>query len=119
MRKGEDFGSKNVRAHKNPLINFDANALTEIISWKETECYEPIFTCDISTADLERIRSEPFKVPKFPIHSQSTERAVQQVSQAAMAVFGEEKRENYVKARIAHRELLPVFSSKKDIRKLF
>ena len=71
----------------------------------------------MSKDEIEGLRSKPLEAPDFPIHYQSTERAVQLVSQAAQAVFGQERRDGFVKARIAHREAMPVFHSKKDIVK--
>ena len=55
----------------------------------------------------------------FPMHThtQSCERAVQEVSKSSEAVYGEDKRDGWVRARIDHREILPVFNSKKDIVK--
>ena len=55
------------------------------------------------------------KVQQFPIHSQSTERAVQHVSKACMLVYGQEKRDAFVKGMLAHREHFPVFDSKKNL----
>ena len=55
----------------------------------------------------------PMKVPCFPIHTQSTEMAVKDVSIASATVFGHEKRDGYVRARMSHREILPTFESKK------
>ena len=57
--------------------------------------------------------------PQYPIHSQSTERAVQEVSLAAARVCGADKRDGFVRARIAHREILPVFYTKKDAMVIF
>ena len=57
--------------------------------------------------------------PHYPIHSQSTERAVQEVSAAAARVYGADKRDGYVRARIAHREIIPVFHTKKDAMVIF
>ena len=47
------------------------------------------------------------KVLHFPIHSQSTERAVQHVSKACMLVYGQEKRDGFVKRKLT----LKFFSS--------
>ena len=41
------------------------------------------------------------------------------VTDAADAVCGPEKRDGYVRARIAHRELVPKFESKQDMNPLF
>ena len=78
-----------------------------------------MFTCGLSRADLNAIRDEPFVVPDFPIHTQSTERAVQAVTKAAAQVYGEERRDLLVRSQIAHRRLLPVFRSKKNIVQMY
>ena len=49
------------------------------------------------------------------IHSQSTERAVQHVSKACMLVYGQEKRDGFVKGMLAHRKKIPVIESKKHL----
>ena len=38
---------------------------------------------------------------------------------SAPTVFGHEKRDGYVRGIIAHREILPVFETKKDILHMF
>ena len=40
------------------------------------------------------------------------------MSKASCEVHGEMKRDGWVRARIAHREFMPVFECKKDIMKL-
>ena len=55
------------------------------------------------------------RAPDFPIHTQSTERAIQIVSKAAMNVYGQEKRDGYIRGMIDHRELFPVLQNKKTL----
>ena len=55
----------------------------------------------------------PMKVPYFPIHTQSTERAVKDVSIASATVFGHEKRDGYIRAMMSHCEILTTFESRK------
>ena len=119
LRRGNEFGDKSVRYHKTPEINFNCEGLRDLIYWDKTACYEPIFTCNLSRDEIEEFETNPISVPDYPIHSQSTERAVQEVSKAALTVFGQEKRDGFVRARIAHREVLPVFASKKDVMQIF
>ena len=54
------------------------------------------------------------KALHFPIHTHSTERAVQYVSKACMMVYGQDKRDAFIKGMIAHREMYPVIESKKN-----
>ena len=68
--------------------------------------------------ELKRLKEEPFQSPYYPNHTQSTERAVKQVTEAAGSVCGQEKRDGYVRARIGHRETVSSFRSKKDSLKL-
>ena len=55
----------------------------------------------------------------YPIDSQSTERAVQEVSTAAAWVCGADKSDGFIRACLAHREVIPVFISEKDAMVIF
>ena len=107
--------SVSVRKRKTPTLNFEANSLRELIPWDVNIPYEPIFTCNLSSETIKSFRNLPMEVPHFPIHSQSTERAVQLVSKACMLVYGQDKRDAFVKGVLAHREQFPVFDSKQNI----
>ena len=50
--------------------------------------------------------------------SLNTPNPVQEVAKASKEVHGEVRRDGWVRARIAHREFMPVFASKKDIMKM-
>ena len=45
------------------------------------------------------------KVPDFPVHGQSIERCVKEVTKASAAVYGEERRDGFIRATLAHRKL--------------
>ena len=113
LRKSNEFGSMSVRTHKNPELNFKATAISNLISWDE--CYEPVFTCNLSKEEIRSFKDSPMRAPDFPIHTQSTERAIQIVSKAAMNVYGQEKRDGYIRGMIDHRELFPVLQNKKTL----
>ena len=119
LRNIKDYGDKSVRARKTPEINLGAENLKSLNNWKKEMLTEPIFTCSISTENLLSYKTEKFEAPYYPNHTQSTERVVQQVTQAAASVCGPEKRDGYVRARISHRETVPSFKTKKDVMKLF
>ena len=88
------------------------------MDWTKEIVSEPIFTCEHSLDELKRLQEEPFHTPHYPNHTQSTERTVKQVTEAAGSVYRQEKRDGYVRARIGHRETVPSFRSKKDSLKL-
>ena len=108
-------GNDSPRDRITPTLNFEANSLRELISWDVNIPYEPIFTCKLSSESIKSFRYSPMEVECFPIHSQSTERAVQNVSKACLLVYGQEKRDAFVKGMLVHREHLPVFDSKKNL----
>ena len=97
----------------------DSVTLTRLINWETENIHEPIFTCTLSKKELLEIYSAPFTVPYYPHHTQSVERVVKEVTQAADSVCGFDKRDGFIKARVANREVIPKFQSKKDLNILF
>ena len=55
------------------------------------------------------------KVPYYPVHTQGIEKNVQELTHASDAVYGFHRRDGWIRARAENRELMPVFSSKKDL----
>ena len=102
-----------------PQLNLKATTLQNMITWKLKEAHEPIFTCKLTKEELNEILHKPFDVPKFSIHTQSTERCVKQVTEAAAAVVGQDRRDGFVRARLQSREQMPVFKTKKHILNTF
>ena len=77
---------------------------------------EPIFTCSLTKDKLWLLSVNPLITPSVKIHTQSNERAVKQVTEAAMSVVGPDARDGYIRlARAQHREFLTVFKTKKEI----
>ena len=70
----------------------------------------------MSTDQIQEILVTPYEVPRFSIHTQSTERVVKQVTEAAAAVVGQQARDGFIRARAHHREAMPCFKSKKDLK---
>ena len=114
LRNGNDKGCMEVRYHKTPQLNLSASTTRELIEWNN-ETYEPVFTCELNCEELKKIYDEPLPIPPFSLHTQSCERAVQEVSAASKEVHGENRRDGFVRARMLHREVVPIFGSKKDI----
>ena len=53
-----------------------------------------------------------WRPPKFCSHTQSTERCVKLVTEAAAKVCGQEARDGYIRARVRHREAMSTFDNK-------
>ena len=58
------------------------------------------------------------KVDYLPCHGQAIERVVKQVTKASAAVYGEERRDGFIRASAAQRKLVPMRSSKQDLKKM-
>ena len=118
IRGKNQFGSLKVRARRMPRLNLMATSLQTLIEWNVKESHEPVYTCKFNQEQLKQLIEVPFSVPKFSIHAQATERCVKQVTEAAAAVVGQERRDGYIRARIQSREEMPVFRTKKHIMAL-
>ena len=55
---------------------------------------------------------KPYDPPQFSCHTQSTERCVKLVIEAAAAVCGQVAGDGYAEARMEHREAMPIFTKK-------
>ena len=107
------------RPRVTPQLNFKAKQVKELFSWQKETIYEPIFTCSLSKAEVRNIIDSPLNVDYFPLHSQSTKRAVKLVTEASSNVCGSERRDDFFIARIEHRKAVPSYDGKKDMIKMF
>ncbi|XP_065647557.1 uncharacterized protein LOC136077054 [Hydra vulgaris] len=115
-QRGNDIlGDMRIRPRKTPKLNFAATTLKELVKWENGVVQEPVFTCSLTKDKLIMLRLTPLITPSVKIHTQSTKRAVKQVTVASMSVVGPDARDGYIRARAQHRELLPVFKTKKEI----
>uniref|UniRef100_UPI00358F4A34 uncharacterized protein n=1 Tax=Myxine glutinosa TaxID=7769 RepID=UPI00358F4A34 len=119
MRGGDDdtLGDLSVRPRKTPSINPSASSLLELIDWSDG-VYEPPLTCKLTTAEVKKFFDKPMQVPQWPSHTQSIERCVKQVTEAAGRVNTHEKREGYIRGQEASRRLMSENESKQDLMKL-
>ena len=116
IRNGSDYGDKSVRPFTAPKLNWNATSIRNLQDWQNAT--EPLITTSIPTNELTRFLSSPLKLPKIPGHSQSCERAVKEVSSASLSVFGAERREGYIFAKMKSRSIIPAMNSKKDLAAL-
>ena len=119
MRGKEEFGDTSVRVCITPKLNLAASSLVKLISWKTGEVDEPVFTCSLSREEIQGFLEKPYQVLEFSSHTQSTERCVKIVTEAAAVVCGEEARDGYIKGKLDHREAMPVFTTKKQVLSTF
>ena len=111
------LGDSSVRPRRTPEINEKATNLLELIDWDE-QCYEPLLTTSISTADLKQFLTIPMQVPAWPSHTQSIERCVKQVTEACTKVYTHERREGYIKAQEFSRKIMASNESRKELEGL-
>ena len=111
IRAGEEFGDTSERPRRTPKINLNASGLQNLIPWKIEDCHEPVFICKLSTSKIRELEDSPLSVPQFSIHTQSTERCVKMVTEAAEAVAGQDKRDGFIRSRTLHRQEMPKFKS--------
>ena len=119
IRGENEYGDTSVRPRITPKLNLQATSLTNLISWEDTNVYEPVYTCSLPKKNIKDFVSKPFDPLNFSSHSQATECCVKLVTEAAAAVCGPEARDRYIRARIADRSSFPIFLTKKDILDTF
>ena len=118
LRKGEDQGdlSNRIRVHGD-TFNPSAKKLAELCSW-ESNVFEPVLTCPLSVAEINVFKEKPMVVPHRPVHGQSMERAVKEVTRACESVFGEEARDGFIRAGIANRQVMPKNETKRNLARM-
>ena len=89
-----------------------------LIHWSDEVIYEPPLTTDLSTTVVKGFITTPMIVPDWPSHTQSVERCVKMVTDAASTVFTYEKRDGMIRGQCVSRALMSRNRSKKDVAKL-
>ena len=107
---------RKIRKFKVPALNWSAEAWWEIIDWSQVQVAEPSILSRIGTDMLDQAVSNPITFPGFPCHSQSVERAVKLVTEAASKVCGADRRHNHIVSVIASRKARKPFKSKKHYK---
>jgi hypothetical protein len=108
--------SKSIRQFLIQSINFNAGSYYDMVNWNEQEKEEPHMLAKASDTDIQNALDEgrEWKLLDFPCHSQSVERHVKLVTEAAAAVRGENQRDGYIRVRLLSRKAIPTYSSKQD-----
>ena len=110
---------QHIRTRCKVHLNKQATGLRDLIIWEDEQMTEPILTRDLSDAVVGNFESTPMTVVSVPVHGQNVERCVKEVTAASKAVYGYARRDGFIRARLAHRELTGgVMVSKKDHAKI-
>ncbi|KAG7174294.1 hypothetical protein Hamer_G003227 [Homarus americanus] len=78
-----------------PPINVNATKLSELVDLS-LEVLEPPLTTSLTSQELRNLKETPMQVPKWPSHTQSVERCVKMVTEAAGHVYSHERREGMI-----------------------
>ena len=115
LRDGKERGdlSNRARVHAD-TFNPQAKKVSELCSW-EANVHEPVFTCSMSLDEIRELLETPMVVPYRPVHGQSMERVVKEVTRACEAVYGEAARDGFIRAGVANRQVMPMNRTKKDL----
>ena len=107
---------RKIRKFQIPLLEWDAEAWCDVIDWSKVKVFEPEILSRLSIDTFEGACDEPLCFPRFPCHSQSVERAVKLVTEAASKVCGGDKRHSHSVSVLAARKARTPFKSKKHYR---
>ena len=120
IRGSSDYGSTSVRTFKTPeSLNMKAKNCKELIDWDEEVITEPIFAAHMSTSELLSLEEAPLCPPRYSVHTQSCERAVKCVTEAAKQVCGWDRRHRLILSKTEHRKVIPVVKTKKQNMRIF
>ncbi|GBN02668.1 hypothetical protein AVEN_121181-1 [Araneus ventricosus] len=115
-REKKTKNSSGLRFFKLPKLNFEAADYIDLIDWSNCVVIEKSITMNIKDKDLkEMCKEKHFPVltfVEFPCHTQSVERCVKLIPEAAMKVCGESVRDVYTRTKLQARKELPTFDNK-------
>jgi hypothetical protein len=102
-----------------PAIKFAASDYIDI-DWTSCTVTVPPILSQLTVAELQSLisgeHSHRINIEKFPCHTQSVERCVKLVTEAAGTVCGPGARDGYIRSRLQARGLMPKFETKQDYR---
>lgn len=111
---------KNVRNFLVPKINFESNEYYELINWSETKLTCPPLLASFSSDTIAQLiihKEKPklnINLADIPCHTQAVERCVKLVTEAASKVYGNERRDGFIRATLASRAFMPKFDTKAE-----
>ena len=112
------LGDISVRPRRTPVINIKAVKLNELVDLACDDVTEPPLTSKLTTAIVRKFIEQPMEVPDWSSHTQSVERCVKMVTDAAAHVYSHDRREGYIRSQVISRQLMSRNNSKQDTSKL-
>ncbi|GBO05495.1 hypothetical protein AVEN_263789-1 [Araneus ventricosus] len=119
------FSALEVRRRRTRVVCVFSNFLNSIskqqiyIDWSNCVVTEPPLTMHIKDKDLKEMCKEKqfpaLTFEEFPCHTQSVERCVKLISEAAMKVCDDTARYGYIRAQFQARKELPTLTTRDNI----
>ena len=81
------ISNSKVRKFRVPKLNFKEKTYTELFDWNTTPLYEPAILMQLSDDEIKGIIEALLVVPNYPCHTQSVERAIWLITEAATSVI--------------------------------
>ncbi|GBM43353.1 hypothetical protein AVEN_166097-1 [Araneus ventricosus] len=101
-------------------LNFKANKCIDMIDWFKCYVTEPPITADITVKELKSIAEngsiKDLQIYKLLYHTQSVERYVKLVTEAASTVCGSHSRDGFIINTMASRAIMPSFDHKAEYK---
>src|SRR6218665_31606 len=89
-KKTTSNSTTTVRQFRVPKLNFKAEDFTELVDWHSIDRCSPPVRKDMSDSEIiifvESRATDKVDYPRFPCHTQGTERCIKLVTQASAAV---------------------------------
>lgn len=101
-----------IRSLKLPTLDWSAFSWVDLIDWSKTTVHLPHIIESLTDEQVCSILWGGLSFPAFPLHTQTVERAVKLVTEAASKVEGEERRHGFILSVIESRRTRKAFTSK-------
>jgi len=119
-KETESNATTTVRRFRVPEMNFEADDYTELVDWQSIDRSSPPVMKDLSDSEIitfvKNKATDKVDYPRFPCHTQGTERCIKLVTQASAAVCGEERRDGFIHARLHSRKIMKTFNHKAEFK---
>ena len=107
---------KGIRKFVLPTVNVNADNYYKFVNWQDYNRTEPPMMMNITDEEIDSAieTGQTWTLDNFPCHTQAVERHVKLVTEMAATLYGELRRDGYIRAKLLSRANVPHFESKKD-----
>ena len=85
-----------VHIRRNPAIKMAARTPVELIDCSSETVLEPVFTCKMTSIEVEALVDHPLTIDPYSTDTQSCKWAVQEISKSTDSVYVEARRDGWV-----------------------